>query len=181
MRKCTELQGPPMGVPQAREFFHISVGSKPLRPECLKNDSLYLGQSGFLNNCSTFPSPHYSMYHFNFLQVIIWWISHARQALISPPSLREPQRLCISRGKKNQKCVQSTWNKFNSFEHISCSLLSPVASCWEMVHSVCRNHKPEIKRKMSLLWGHIPTKFSSIGFLCVALSEERPALCAFIV
>lgn len=92
------------GGSTGKGVFHISVGSKPLRPECLKNDSLYLGQSDFLNNCSTFPSPHYSMYHFNFLQVIIWWISHARQALISPPSLREPQRVCISRGKKSKMC-----------------------------------------------------------------------------
>lgn len=72
------------GGSTGKGVFHSSVGSKPLRPECLKNDSLYLGQSDFLNSCSTFPSPHYSMYHFNFLQVIIWWISHAHQALIFP-------------------------------------------------------------------------------------------------
>lgn len=77
MRKWTELRGPPRGGSTGKGVFHLSVGSKSVRLECVRNGSLYLGQSDFLNNCSTFHLPYYSVYHFNFLQVIIWWISPA--------------------------------------------------------------------------------------------------------
>lgn len=106
--KVSRTAGTSHGGSTGKGVFHISVGSKSWRLECLRNYSLYLGQSDFLNNCSTFHLPYYSMYHFNFLQVIIWWISHVHQALIFPLHCSSyKQRLYISRGKNKNVQVKA--------------------------------------------------------------------------
>lgn len=175
--------GPSHGGSTGKGVFHISVGSKPLRLNVWK-----MVPCTWANQISWIIVQHSLCLAtvciiFNFLQVIIWWISHAHQAVICPPSLREPQRLCISRGKKNQKCVsQSTWNKFISFEHISCSLLSPVAFCGESVHPVCRNHKPEIKKEdVFAVRSHSNEIFIHWFLMCGFVRRKARFVCIYIL
>lgn len=99
--------GPSHGGSTGKGVFHISVGSKPLRLNVWK-----MVPCTWANQISWIIVQHSLCLAtvciiFNFLQVIIWWISHAHQAVICPPSLREPQRLCISRGKKKSKMCES--------------------------------------------------------------------------
>lgn len=67
-------------------FFFFSISEGRTRSHWEWNvwgiTALYIGQSDFLNNCSTFFLPYYIVYHFNFLQVITWQISHAHKALV---------------------------------------------------------------------------------------------------
>lgn len=106
---------------------------------------------------------------------------HTRQSFV--PLLCKSHKGYAFLEEKNQKCVsQSTWNKFNSFEHISCSLLSPVAFCWETVHSVCRNHKPEIKKEdVFAVRSHSNEIFIHWFLMCGFVRRKARFVCIYIL
>lgn len=106
---------------------------------------------------------------------------HTRQSFV--PLLCKSHKGYAFQEEKNQKCVsQSTWNKFNSFEHISCSLLSPVAFCWETVHSVCRNHKPEIKKEdVFAMRSHSNEIFIHWFLMCGFVRRKARFVCIYIL
>lgn len=100
---------------------------------------------------------------------------------LSPFFARATKAMHFKR-KKIKTVSQSTWNKFNSFEHISCSLLSPVAFCGETVHSVCRNHKPEIKKEdVFAVRSHSNEIFIHWFLMCGFVRRKARFVCIYIL
>lgn len=99
---------------------------------------------------------------------------HTRHSF--PPILCDSykQRLYISRGKSKNVPVKAyeltSLIRLNIFPVLFYPQWLPVVK-WFILFA--KNHKLEIKRKMSSLWGHIPTKFSSIDFLCMAFARRK--------
>lgn len=145
--------------------------------ECLM--ALYIGQSDFLNNCSTFHLPYYIVYHFNFLQVIIWRISHAHKALVFSHATAINKGLHVQEKETKMKS-QNILNKINLFEHILMPLIIPSGFLLWNDAFCFQNCKLEIKRRHSYYevtfqeYYHMPISYVWL------LPEERPTLCVFI-
>lgn len=179
--EVNRISGTSHGGSAGKGVFHISVGSKSARLECVRNVCLYLGQSDFLNNCPTFHLPYYSVEHFNFLQVIIWWISHAHPGTHFSPFLCNSykERLRTSRGQNKNIGVKVYGT---SLIHLSVFSVPRYLQRLPVGKWCTRfaNRKLEIKGRCL----HREVTFQLYFYPLISyvwlLLEERRALCAFI-